>query len=277
MPKINWTWTFILGGCAVLAWLSCYKIRSPVVFWNATLKLFVYALLLWAVCSVFYKIYRVFIPRSTKSVHIPEVDGEKEEMYKERLKRRTQNMQATSNNKTESYRERILKPREEEKKKKRDQELDLVLGHTFKGHGQKMGAEEEIRHCTDNKENVNEDARLHRRLPPDVILHRPRPEPDPNTQKNKHVIQLLEEPAADCEDVVTVTLHTPLDQRKSRRFLNTCRLQVILDYMTTLGFSQTYYTLSSSYPRQPLAHHAERTLEELKFERRTLLYVEEKE
>lgn len=47
--------------------------------------------------------------------------------------------------------------------------------------------------------------------------------------------------------------------------------------MTTLGFNQVHYTLSSSYPRKPLTESAARTLQDLGFQRRTLLYIEEKD
>lgn len=274
---MSWKWVSILTGSAGLAWLSCCKIESPVVFWNFTLKFFVYALLGWAVCSVLYKVYQQYTSKTRRQSPLPEGNNEQDEFYRERMQRRTESMQIASDEKVESYKERILKPREEARRQKQEQELNLVMGHTFRGHGQFMGSGDEIRHCTSTTENVSEDARLHRRLPPDVKLHNPRPEPSPDSLKKQRVIQLPKEPPVDCADAVTVTLHTPLNQRKSRRFLNTSTLQVVLDYMTTLGFSQTYNTLSSSYPRQVLTQHAGKTLKELQFGKRTLLYIEDKE
>jgi len=55
-----------------------------------------------------------------------------------------------------------------------------------------------------------------------------------------------------------------------------CTLQVVFDYMTTLGFSQNVYTLAWSHPRQPLDGDVDKTLQQLKFDTRMLLFVQEK-
>ena len=46
--------------------------------------------------------------------------------------------------------------------------------------------------------------------------------------------------------------------------------------MTTLGFSQNVYTLAWSHPRQPLDGDVDKTLQQLKFDTRMLLFVQEK-
>jgi hypothetical protein len=38
----------------------------------------------------------------------------------------------------DSYRERILAPREEARKQKQEQELNLIMGHTFRGRGNQL-------------------------------------------------------------------------------------------------------------------------------------------
>lgn len=53
--------------------------------------------------------------------------------------------------------------------------------------------------------------------------------------------------------------------------------QNVLDYMTTLGFSQRYYTVSLSFPRQCLQQQREATLGEMGFSKKVILNVEETE
>ncbi|XP_053388819.1 UBX domain-containing protein 8-like [Mercenaria mercenaria] len=272
MPKLNWTWTFLITGTAAIAWLSCSKIESPVVFWDAVVKLFIYSVLIWIGCSVLNKIYCAFAKQSTH-LSTPEVPEERKQRFEDQRKRNRQCIQNKTNEKVESYKERILIPREEARRQKQDEELNLIMGHTFRGSGQQLGEDDEIPDRNSRRENINEDARERRRLPPDVVLHRPKPESEP--EKKRRVIELPGEPDEEDGECITVTLHTPLDQRKSRRFLSSSPLQAIIDYMTTLGFNEAYYTLTSAYPRKPLTDCSQKTLKQLKFEKRTLLYVEE--
>lgn len=271
MPKLNLTWAILLSGSAAVAWLSCSKIESPVVFWDAVVKLFLFSFLLWIGCTILNKIYTSFAKQST--LESQEVSEERKQWFEEQRKRNRQLMQDKTVEKVDSYRERILAPREEARKQKQEQELNLIMGHTFRGRGNQL--DDGVQDITQHSENTNEDARERRRLPPDVVLHRPKLETQPKMKKRE--IKLLPEPDDGDADGITVTLHTPVDQRKSRRFLNSSPLQAVLDYMTTIGYNQAYYTLSSSYPRKPLTDSAEKTLKELQFEKRTLLYIEEKD
>ena len=52
-------------------------------------------------------------------------------------------------------------------------------------------------------------------------------------------------------------------------------LQVLLDYMTSVGYHEKFYTLATSYPRQALDSQSNTTL--TNFPRRVTLNVEARE
>lgn len=95
-------------------------------------------------------------------------------------------------------------------------------------------------------------------------------------QKPKRVITLPEEPDVSEDGVITVILRTPIGTVCQRRFYTCDSVQTLLDYITTQGFSQTRYTVSTSYPRQLLEnpHHS---LLDYNFGKRVTLNIEEKD
>lgn len=61
------------------------------------------------------------------------------------------------------------------------------------------------------------------------------------------IIELPEEPAEDEHDVVMVTIHTVLDQRHSRRFRASAKLQVCFNFMV-FHFQLTRVLYAQSEP-----------------------------
>lgn len=174
--------------------------------------------------------------------------------------------------KTEAYKEKILVPREEAKKRQKEEEHYRFLGPAWKGKGEALGGD-----VQDSDEHANE-VRF-RRLEENIneeYLEQVRQEQEREARrKQKKKICLPEEPVENDPESLQIILRSPLGQNHTRRFLFSNTLQVILDYITTLGFNQRRYTLCTTYPRQALSDQRELTLSELKFTKRTTLNIEE--
>nr|XP_022317843.1 UBX domain-containing protein 8-like [Crassostrea virginica] len=174
--------------------------------------------------------------------------------------------------KTESYKTRILIPREEKRKIRVEEELLRFQGPAWKGRGQNLGGSRQ------EGENTPEEAARHRILPERInqeAADRAKRQVD-NQSKRKLTIKLPTEPDEVNPDCITVSLRTSLGL-KQRRFHKENTIQNVLDYMTTLGFSQRYYTVSLSFPRQCLQQQREATLGEMGFSKKVILNVEETE
>ncbi|XP_076075007.1 UBX domain-containing protein 8-like [Mytilus galloprovincialis] len=174
--------------------------------------------------------------------------------------------------KTEAYKEKILIPREEAKKRQKEEEHYRFLGPAWKGKGEVLGGDvQDSDEQTDEvrfrrlEENINEE-----------YLEQVRQEQEREAKrKQRKKIILPKEPEENDPDSLQIVLRSPLGQNHTRRFLYSNTLQVILDYITTLGFNQRRYTLCTTYPRQALSDQRELTLSELKFTKRTTLNIEE--
>ncbi|XP_071105539.1 UBX domain-containing protein 8-like [Haliotis cracherodii] len=196
----------------------------------------------------------------------------------ERKTRMRQKLQQEHTQKANSYKERILAPREEAKRVQKEEEFEKFLGPAWKGQGHSLGG-------ADSKESdsagvggespPNRSAARRRKL---LEEHTSSPrDVKTKTVKAKPVIKLPDEPEEGEKNCVNVILRTPIGKQCSRRFLHTHTVKVLLDFMATLGFSQTYYTISMSYPRLNLSEHLNKTMWEMGFQRQVTLNVEEKD
>nr|XP_028708370.1 UBX domain-containing protein 8 isoform X3 [Macaca mulatta]XP_045254041.1 UBX domain-containing protein 8 isoform X3 [Macaca fascicularis] len=88
---------------------------------------------------------------------------------------------------------------------------------------------------------------------------------------------LPEEPSQTAEEVVTVALRCPSGNVLRRRFLKSCSSQVLLDWMMRIGYHTSLYSLSTSFPRRPLAVEGGQSLEDVGITVDTVLILEEKE
>ncbi|CAG5129765.1 unnamed protein product, partial [Candidula unifasciata] len=95
-------------------------------------------------------------------------------------------------------------------------------------------------------------------------------------QKPKRVIKLPDEPDVSEDGVITISLRTPIGTICQRRFYNCDTIQCLLDYITTQGFSQTRYTVSTSYPRTLLENPCN-SFSDYNFGKRVTLNIEEKD
>ncbi|XP_061196205.1 UBX domain-containing protein 8-like [Saccostrea echinata] len=173
--------------------------------------------------------------------------------------------------KAEGYKSRILIPREGRKRKQKENEFQRFMGPAWKGEGHELGGLKQ----EGEKESPNEAAR-HRVLPENInsaAAERARIQTEKQNRRKK-IIELPEEPDENSPDCVSVCLRTPLGT-KQRRFNKGNTIQHVLDYMTSLGFSQKHYTISTSFPRECLHTQREKTLEDMRFIKKVLLNVEE--
>ncbi|KAL4240912.1 ubiquitin-dependent ERAD pathway [Mactra antiquata] len=277
MIKINWTWTLLLIGSLSIAVLSCYRIEDPGTLLTYFIsQVFVYGICLWLTCWIVRKLYNVYKPHSVTRVTEQEVDDGRQERLRIQQERIRQSLQEKHNQKSDDFRRRVIEPREDVRRQKQDEELYRVTGGVFQGQGHESGyVEGRPQEQSSDRDTVdNVDARDKRRLPEQVTSQPHRLEITKSNVK-KREIKLPDEPDYSDDNVVTVVLRTPLDQKYSRRFLSDCKLQIILDYMTTLGYSQSLYTLYVPYPRQPLTDMEDRSLEELNFDKRIILHIAE--
>ncbi|XP_072874124.1 UBX domain-containing protein 8 isoform X4 [Chlorocebus sabaeus] len=101
--------------------------------------------------------------------------------------------------------------------------------------------------------------------------------PSPAEQPTcKEIPDLPEEPSQTAE-VVTVALRCPSGNVLRRRFLKSCSSQVLLDWMMRIGYHTSLYSLSTSFPRRPLAVERGQSLEDVGITVDTVLILEEKE
>ncbi|XP_069123562.1 UBX domain-containing protein 8-like isoform X1 [Argopecten irradians] len=226
---------------------------------------------LWSRISVFFKRWMSSSAVKTSD----EYEEEKQSKLKVIKDEARSQLQKEHSQKAESYKDRILRPREEAKKRQKEEEYYKFMGPAWKGKGQSLGGE--IIVDNDGDELPRESAARHRRLPESInkeVLLTARQELQ---KRKKKKIELPEEPPEGALDCVLVTLRTPLRDLKQRRFKSTDTIQHILDYMTYIGFHQKKYTLVTSYPRQCFSDQREVTLADMGFKTRTTLNVEEKD
>lgn len=184
--------------------------------------------------------------------------------------------------KAEGFTERILKPQQEAKRADLEKEFYRNAGPAWKGKGERTRSSEEaddnpteVRPALRRRdlEGTGRDAATARKLP-ESVTNPPRPPPaDP--PKTKIVITLPEEPELGTPKNITVALRGTLGQVKRRRFLYTDKVQVLLDWMSKLGYHPKLYTLLTTYPRRDLSQNAAVTLEEAGIDHDVALVVEE--
>lgn len=188
-----------------------------------------------------------------------------------------QELQEKHQAKADSYRERILGPREEAKKKQKEEEFYRFLGPAWKGKGQALGSDEDQRVEQEELDEFEQDLNPREMAAVRRRIQKPMPQPAKPPEKPKRVITLPEEPSEDDPESVLVLLRSPIQTVYQRRFRHADTVQTLLDFMTVSGFTQTFNTLCTSYPRHDLAHDTHLSLHDLGFTRRVTLNIEEKD
>ncbi|XP_076459832.1 uncharacterized protein LOC143292980 isoform X2 [Babylonia areolata] len=188
-----------------------------------------------------------------------------------------QELQEKHQAKVASFKERILQPRAEAKKQQKEEEFYRFLGPAWKGRGQILGSVEEQQPEQEELDQFEKDlnpreiAALRRRI------QTPAPQPAKPPPKPKRVITLPEEPSEDDPERVLVMLRSPIQTVCQRCFRHTDTVQTLLDFMTVSGFTQTFNTLCTSFPRHDLAQDTNLTLQDLGFIGGVTLNIEEKD
>uniref|UniRef100_A0A2K6KTP7 UBX domain-containing protein 8 n=1 Tax=Rhinopithecus bieti TaxID=61621 RepID=A0A2K6KTP7_RHIBE len=156
--------------------------------------------------------------------------------------------------------------KEEEEKNKKRQKLVRKKQQEAQGEKGDEGTSQT------SFETSNREAAKSQNLPKPVTEF-PSPAEQPTC---KEIPDLPEEPSQTAE-VVTVALRCPSGNVLRRRFLKSCSSQVLLDWMMRIGYHTSLYSLSTSFPRRPLAVEGGQSLEDIGITADTVLILEEKE
>ncbi|KAK2182606.1 hypothetical protein NP493_347g03081 [Ridgeia piscesae] len=197
-----------------------------------------------------------------------------EERLKEQEKVERTRIQREHELKAEDYTERILKPRRDAKRQQQEEKMNQFSGPLWKGAAHALGGADN-KDTPRTRDGSSTEAALLRQLPEEV-LHPPTPPSPPKTSPQR-VIVLPEEPEEGATDSVSIVLRTFQGRRHTRRFRTSDPVQVLLDYMTTIGYHQKVYTLMTSFPRHDLSNDPTFTLLQLDLTRAMVLNVEEKD
>ncbi|XP_054417380.2 UBX domain-containing protein 8 isoform X4 [Pongo abelii] len=181
-----------------------------------------------------------------------------EEKNEKRQKLVRKKQQEAQREKASRYIENILKPHQEMKLRKLEERFYQMTGEAWKlSSGHKLGGDEGTSQTS--LETPNREAAKSQNLPKPLTEF-----PSP-----------AEQPM--CNEVVTVALRCPSGNVLRRRFLKSYGSQVLFDWMTRIGYHTSLYSLSTSFPRRPLAVEGGQSLEDIGITVDTVLILEEKE
>ncbi|XP_039319301.1 UBX domain-containing protein 8 isoform X2 [Saimiri boliviensis] len=197
---------------------------------------------------------------------------EEEEKNEKRQKLVRKKQQEAQGEKVSRYIENVLKPHQEMKLKKLEEHFYQMTGEAWKlSSGHKLGGDESTSQTC--FETSNREAAKSQNLPkPFTEFSLPAEQPT-----RKKIPDLPEEPSGTAEEVVTVALRCPSGSVLRRRFLKSCSSQVLFDWMMRIGYQTSLYSLSTSFPRRPLAVEGGQSLEDIGITVDTVLILEEKE
>ncbi|CAL1531654.1 unnamed protein product [Lymnaea stagnalis] len=206
-------------------------------------------------------------------------DSHIKEQFKTQEVVNRQRIQQQYDSRAAEYNQNILLPRDEEKRRKKEEEFLRFLGPTWKGNGFSLGGGDSDRTNEDLMALPHSRRAAHRRIVQENINQEVAAAAEAAAKykrRPKRVITLPEEPDPEELGVITILLRTPIGTTCTRRFYSTHQVQCLLDFITTQGFSQRKYTISTSYPRR-LLDDPESCLADFDFGRRVVLNIEEKE
>ncbi|CAH1794324.1 unnamed protein product [Owenia fusiformis] len=153
------------------------------------------------------------------------------------------------------------------------------MGPAWKGKGDKLGCQEEIQDSEKphkgKKDGSSRDAACVRRLP-DHIENPPTPPQQPKPKTIRKIV-LPDEPEVGAPGSVNIAFRTPFGRVFKRRFLYSEKIQILLDFMATLGFPERVYMLSSSYPRHCISSDPDKTVLELELTKDLALNIDERD
>ncbi|XP_011799924.1 PREDICTED: UBX domain-containing protein 8 isoform X1 [Colobus angolensis palliatus] len=197
---------------------------------------------------------------------------EEEEKNEKRQKLVRKKQQEAQGEKASRYIENVLKPHREMKLRKLEERFYEMMGEAWKlSSGHKLGGDEGTSQTS--FETSNREAAKSQNLPKPVTEF-PSPAEQPICKEVNDLPTLASQSAP---QVVTVALRCPSGNVLRRRFLKSCSSQVLLDWMMRIGYHTSLYSLSTSFPRRPLAVEGGQSLEDIGITVDTVLVLEEKE
>ncbi|XP_013399573.1 UBX domain-containing protein 8 [Lingula anatina] len=246
----------VLGLSAIVYTLDYdpYQLLSLLVL--SGLRFLIISVALSGVLYICWKYLKGFLESKTK---VADILPTEEQKYKEKEKETRQKIQEDYAEKASEYRKNVLQPKEEAKRQKLEEQYYRFAGPAWKGKGTPLGYGEEGNGASKHKANgkTGKDAAKARKLPEhhnqSVMQEKP---------KQRKIITLPEEPSPGTPDTVFLSFRTPLGKIHRRRFMHSDKIQVLLDYITKLGYHQTIYTISTTYPRVTLSDQADYTLKD---------------
>ncbi|PNJ77301.1 UBX domain-containing protein 8 isoform X2 [Pongo pygmaeus] len=194
-----------------------------------------------------------------------------EEKNEKRQKLVRKKQQEAQREKASRYIENVLKPHQEMKLRKLEERFYQMTGEAWKlSSGHKLGGDEGTSQTS--LETPNREAAKSQNLPKPLTEF-----PSPAEQPMCNEIPDLPEEPSQTAEVVTVALRCPSGNVLRRRFLKSYGSQVLFDWMTRIGYHTSLYSLSTSFPRRPLAVEGGQSLEDIGITVDTVLILEEKE
>lgn len=193
--------------------------------------------------------------------------------YADALSRARQNAQSSYNEQATGYLQNVILPKQEKERKAREERFYRITGVPWSSPGHELGGEsksmsESFLRQRNSSQKTHEAAVSN----PDLCDSSP---PMAATRVNPK--SLPEEPELDVPGSITIALRSPLGRTHKRRFLVTDAVQLVINFMASIGYHPNVYDLYLSYPRQAVSHSVAASLQELGIVRGTLLNIEEKE
>uniref|UniRef100_A0A8C5UJZ7 UBX domain protein 8 n=1 Tax=Microcebus murinus TaxID=30608 RepID=A0A8C5UJZ7_MICMU len=164
-----------------------------------------------------------------------------------------------------------LREEEEEKNEKRQK---LVRKKQQEAQGEKGDEDSVLERASQTSFKTSNREAAKRQNLPKPLTEVPPPAEQPTW---KEVFDLPEEPSETAKEVVTVAFRCPSGRVLRRRFFKSCSSQVLLDWMMRLGYHTSLYSLSTSFPRRPVAVAGGLSLGDVGITVDTVLNLEEKE
>ncbi|XP_075060699.1 UBX domain-containing protein 8 isoform X2 [Mixophyes fleayi] len=181
-------------------------------------------ILILALVTFIVSVVTPYFSRVRPSSYSPTVSQDEININQETVRKGQQELLSQ---KASEYNENIVKPRQETKLKKKEEQLYKMTGQTWKlTEGRRLGEAEETENdyvdVKNGVETANEEAIRKRKLPERVTKPlRKDEQPQP-----KKVITLPEEPNQEEEGVVTIALRCPSGRVYRRRFYKSCSSHV---------------------------------------------------
>ncbi|XP_019620201.1 PREDICTED: UBX domain-containing protein 8-like [Branchiostoma belcheri] len=250
-------WLVVVGVSGALCAVVYTDIANLDMLQTAARGLFLLGILTAAVHLSWNRIAALF----KRHPETPPQREEDEAVLQQRLQEARERVQKDHEAKASDYAERILKPKEAaELEKKEKEHYRFIGGPKFKGQGWALGyGDGETHEGGGQAAGSAKDAAVARKLPESAI-----PKPAQQTAEAKprtrRVITLPQEPAIGEPETVTVGLKCPNGKIHRRRFHTNTAVQLLYDWMQTLGYHPSVYGISSTFPRRSFDSSRDGTL-----------------